>query len=372
LTSTGRGLFNDGKGTPHILSVDKRTDSFGFDLLSLCPQEPDRLDRFALNLPELPIMDPELVANATRHVSDAFQSHFAEFDLPRRGGGFEKQQYLYSVDSVSPEEKFLAVIPVTINAQGGRSAMAEFELTEWRSGHELEDRELIAGAVAAYMDKLKKPRQPHDSWAYEQLIKLAPEFLADFIRRDGLAVERFLKSAIVRAGELRTDRPTIPLLGSLFTSANTEKLLNAVKYAIKRHDAEPPQVDHLCWLVPSLHWGSTRVLPKTLDAIRKTILKEGGAQTKPQKFRFIALRPDREKNSRDRLLEAAFDERMYLDERTVQSFNLEILLIPGLVVAALVHAPIKAAHAFPTPLGILSFDPIVVERGETFFTSRHN
>ena len=88
--------------------------------------------------------------------------------------------------------------------------MAGFELTEWRSGHELEDRERIAGAVASYMDNLKKSPQSHDNWAYDQLTKLAPEFLADFIRRDGLAVERFHKSAVARAGELRSPDDPAP------------------------------------------------------------------------------------------------------------------------------------------------------------------
>ena len=41
---------------------------------------------------------------------------------------------------------------------------------------------------------------------------------------------------------------------------------------------------------------------------------------------------------------------------------LEILLVPGLLVLMLVHAPVGNTFDFPIPLGLASFDPHVVER----------
>jgi len=39
--------------------------------------------------------------------------------------------------------------------------------------------------------------------------------LKEFARRDGLAVQRYYREAIARAGDLRVDRKTAPVAGSL-------------------------------------------------------------------------------------------------------------------------------------------------------------
>ena len=49
--------------------------------------------------------------------------------------------------------------------------------------------------------------------------------------------------------------------------------------------------------------------------------------------------------------------------------KLELLLIPNMLVAALVHAPLRARGAFPVPLGIMSFDLNTVSRDSHFLTS---
>lgn len=365
LTDTGRRLFKDGNRTPHIVSVEKRSDIVGFDLLSLCPQEFESISYFDRQLPELIVQDAELAAGATKRVPESFRRHFAEIGFRRKGAVSDRQQYLYSVDSVDAEQKFFSVVPVTVTAKGGRSVSAEVDLTHWRPGHELEDREVILGAISNYLGSLKQPKRAQDAWAYNRLALLAPEFLDDFIRQDGFAVERFHKSAVARVGELRADRPTIPLLGSLFTPANNEKLRLALDYAMKlrTHDSTPP--DRIHWLIPSVHWGFTRALPATLAALKRTMTTLDQENHAPREVRCAAWRPEGEKYSR--LIADTFTEFNFLNDRTLPAVNLEMLWIPGLVVAALVHAPIKSMYCLPAPLGILSFDPQVVARAHDIF-----
>jgi hypothetical protein len=360
LTDTGRHLFRDGEDTPHILSVEKRSDVVGFDLLSLCPQEFEPITRFDLALPELIVTDTTVAEGATKRVHSSFHKHFSEIGLRRRGTISEAQQYLYSVDSVAPEQRFFSVVPVTVTAKGGRSSSAEVDLTHWRSGHELEDRDAVLGAVSNYIDGLKKHKHIQDAWAYNQLALLAPEFLDDFIRQDGLAVERFHKSAVARVGELRADRPTIPLVGSLFTPLNNEKIRLALDYAITRLATDDSRPDSINWLIPSGHWGFTRALPATLAALKRTMTTEGDLESVSPEIKCVAWRPSAEKYSR--LIADNFGEIRTLKDDALPTFNLEILWIPGLIVAALVHAPIKSVYSLPVPLGILSFDPKVVAR----------
>lgn len=366
LTDTGRRLFKDGDDTPHIVSVERRSELVGFDLVSLCPQEFEPISRSDLILPELPLPNSELVSDASKHVSKAFHRHFSEIGARRKGAISDRQQYLYSVDSVAPEQKFSSILPVAVIAKGGRPATAEVDLTHWRSGHELEDRDVILGAVSNYLDTLKRHKSEQDAWAYSQLALLAPEFLDDFIRLDGLAVERFHKSAVARVGLLRADRPTIPLLGSLFTPDNNEKLRLALDYAVKLRASDVEQPNCLHWLVPSVHWGLTRALPATLAAIKQTMSAEAQAEA-VREIPCIAWRPQGEKYSR--LIADSFTEVKYLSDKDLPATNLEILWIPGLIIAALVHAPIKSAHCIPAPLGILSFDPKVVARGKNIINN---
>ena len=70
-------------------------------------------------------------------------------------------------------------------------------------------------AVASFVDGLKQSRSDSDAEAYGTLLDLAPDFLKDFARRDGLAVERCYREAITRAGDVRADRKTAPIVGSL-------------------------------------------------------------------------------------------------------------------------------------------------------------
>lgn len=378
ITPIGRRLFSDNSGKPQIVSVEKRTERFDFDLLSLCPQGQENLNRFAMKLPPLHAADNERVANASREIPQAFERHFAEFESLKRQLG--KQRFLYSIDSVSAEQKFLAVVPVRMMAQGGRSGDARADLSEWRNSHELEDRVEVATAVATLLDGLKQGPHMYDSWAYDQLLALAPEFLQDFARRDGLAVDRYHKSAVSRAGDLRADRLTVPLVGSLFTPPNVERLLVAIKYGVKRledsadGDEAIAWPEHLFWLAPKGaggHWGKTRALPNTLYAIRQALQRKG-TEPPEELLTTIGVRPYRERSSRGGVMEE-FSELRFINEHTVPSPNFELLCIPSVAVAALVHVPIKSQYGFPVPLGLLSFHPEVVARAEAYFNdlSRH-
>jgi len=364
LTEMGRRLFPNGETTPHILSVEKRSDHVGFDLLSLCPQDFEPINKFDLSLPELGISDAVVAASAVKRVQSSFHTHFSEIGFRRKGSVSETQQYLYSVDSVTPDQKFYSVIPVTVVAKGGRSSSAEVDLSKWKSGHELEDREEIASAVSQYVDGLKRGKSMHDNWAFDQLSKLAPEFLGDFMRQDGFAIDRYHKSAVARVGDLRTDRPTIPLIGSLFTPSNNEKLRLALHYGLSQaasSDLPPSECIH--WLIPSGHWGHTRAMPATLAALKRAIFKDQPLETGDLKT--IAWRPSKEKYSS--VIRDNFSDVRSINETSLLSSNLEVLWVPGLLVAAIVHTPIKSMFAIPVPLGLLSFDQAVVARAASFF-----
>ncbi|MBU7435862.1 hypothetical protein [Paraburkholderia fungorum] len=112
------------------------------------------------------------------------------------------------------------------------------------------------------------------------------------------------------------------------------------------------------WIVPEVRWGHTRALPATLNSIAQLLLPQPSRDTEPQKVGATAIT----RKPLPRYLAEAFDHHQFLAEQAAIAPSVEVFLIPGLVAAVLVHAPIKANNGIPVPLGFLSFDASLVQR----------
>src|ERR1700731_490934 len=108
-------------------------------------------------------------------------------------------------DPVTSKNRFLSTVRTVVRAQASYPSSEESDLILWRPEHEQADRPEIVSAVASFVDGLKQSRSEGDAEAYNILLNLAPEFLKDFTRRDGLAVERYYRDAITRAGDVQAD-----------------------------------------------------------------------------------------------------------------------------------------------------------------------
>src|SRR3546814_15973592 len=99
------------------------------------------------------------------------------------------------------------------------------------------------------------------------LALVGKEALSDFITGGAVRRDAFLREAVKRAGELRSDRPTVPIVGTLFTDANRERLRKALEYARPR--AKPPTPPAIIvWQTPTLaRWGADRHLPQPLAQV---------------------------------------------------------------------------------------------------------
>jgi hypothetical protein len=182
---------------------------------------------------------------------------------------------------------------------------------------------------------------------------LAPDFFKEFTTRNGLSINRYWREAVSRAGEVRSDRKTIPMLGALVTHANIERLLRVVEYG-QRQLSEPPIIVS----VPpqNRHWGATSLLRDAMSALlgRKVSL-EGPELDEPDRtICVMAGRPPK-------YLEYAFD-RVETIETIALPPALELLVMPQVCVYALVHAPIGLQSGIAAPLGFASFDKAILKR----------
>ena len=266
----------------------------------------------------------------------------------KNGGGNKRS--IYSIDNVEPGDRFLVPVPVTVKASSATPWMGEAELSEWRSDQELQDRVPVGDAASAFVQGLQVTRKGTDHDAYRFLTDNAPEFLKEFIRTDGLAVDRYYKEVLARRGKVQSNRPTISLLGALTNKDNVQRLIDAMSHAARRQ-ARPSR---FVWVKPQVRcWGATRILPETLKQL-KSMIQRADDQAEAQSVCLVTGRPEQ-------YLKKMFDEVHSTDQARFPA-ALEILLIPGLVVAAMVHAPVKVVSGHAVPLGLLSFDPQVVSR----------
>jgi hypothetical protein len=179
----------------------------------------------------------------------------------------EKRE-LYSVDPAVSKNRFLSTVRTVLRAQASYPSSEESDLSLWRPDHEQADRPEIVGAVASFIDGLKQSRSDRDAEAYGTLLDLAPDFLKDFSRSDGLrlAVERYYREAVTRTGDIRADRKTAPILGSLLLADNLKRLLDVLDYGSRTRPSFPRFV---LWLAPTVPlWGATTLLDDTLTGIR--------------------------------------------------------------------------------------------------------
>lgn len=223
LTTAGDGLFREGGSEPEIFAVEPRRLNVGFDLISIAPERHRFLTGFELGLPELEILDERAAGSATAQIPQTFRRFFSEIrDRKDRSNGEKKD--LYSVDSVTPQKRFLSTVRTILRAPASYPSSGESDLMDWRPEHEQDDRPEIVSAVALFVNELKQSRGEGATGAYNILLSLAPEFLKSFTRRDGLAVERYYREAITRAGDVRVDRKTAPVIGSLLVPGNRRRL----------------------------------------------------------------------------------------------------------------------------------------------------
>lgn len=363
LTDAAYTLFQDGD-RPQIYEVSKRTERVGFDLISMAPCDRESLSDFERSLPELEIKDGDLVSAASQVVPDSFRKFYSELvGRKERDSSVGVKRSLYSVDEVIAEDRFPTVVPVLAVSNSRKPGDPEPMLDAWRSGHELEDRSSVLNAVASFLENMKTVRRSEDANAYQVLLDLAPDFLKDFTRRDGLSVDRFFKETISRAGELRADRKTIGIVGPLSAPDNSKRVLDALEYTSELKNIKN---DFLLWVVPmSALWGATRTLETLIDKVVNE--NEGANLSGPRKSRkTLAItcgKPSRH-------IEKAFDTVLLRANNGSVPAALEMLLIPGRLIAVTVHSPIGPGRGYPVALGILSFDSAIVSRAHAFLEAQ--
>ena len=362
LTAIGRGLFKEGEDEPVIYEVEQRTVRAGFDLISFAPSIVESFSKFDQWLPELPVVLTARLADARETVRDKFRHFYGEFSA-RMSSDQQKRRFLYSVDHVEPGNRFSNVVRVVARSRLRQPSSVEPDLSDWKVGYEIEDRGEVVESCASFLAGLSRDRHPADGLGLNLLSEVAPEFMASFVRGREVNPSLLLRRALV--SRTSADIPAAPafidaVAGSLFTNANFRKVADTLRNAADLRKVRP---ESCVWLVPQVtSWGATRTLPAMLDQITERLAARDPQSPSGQMPRSIALVAGRMPNH----LVEAFDLVVSGHDVSTIPPGLEVLLVPGLMAAICVHLPVDAVRAFPVPVGLLTFDDLVIERTRSF------
>ncbi|MBP5981340.1 MAG: hypothetical protein KA748_14180 [Halomonas sp.] len=355
LTTAGRQLFVQGEDAPQIYDVETKTVIQGFDMLSFSPEEKTWLEHFNFDsrLPELPI-DATLASKARDRIPASFKRHFSTL-MYKRDSRYAPRKSLYSIDNVTSSDRFTSIVPVVVKAIPSHPSLGEPDLLVWRSEEQLDRLSQITSAVAQFVHELRMDKPADAAEHYQILADLAPEFMKDYTSGSGVAVERFYRDVVaLKGGGFRSNRRTVPILGPLLCAKNLKLLFDG----IERTGANSPVhclPKKYYWRAPqNRHWGMSRKLPHICSQIAEYLATKAGDDSPSPRSVLI-------QEGRCWGLDRAFSEVQDAPLGSIPS-SVEIILIPGLAVAVLVHLPILATSGHAVPLGFISVDSQVVAR----------
>lgn len=354
LTSAGENLFSHSDDGPVIFSVEGRRGSYGFDLLAMAPERPKFLDKVEMALPDLRLEDHAAAGRASTKIPNSFRRFFRELG-ERKDREQVKKLDLYSVDDVTPADRFQIPVRIRLLSQASSPGIAEVDFRDWRPDHDLSDRPEIEQAAGRFLEELNmSANSVADGAAYQVLLDLAPEFLKEFTTRAGLSVNRYWREAVSRVGELRSDRKTIPIVGALVNQDNVERLLRLAEYGSRQVDSPPSIVLSVPPVVP--YWGATAVLRDTVSVLRRKLVRDETSMEDSdlKSVCLVAAKPAK-------YIEQSFDQVGSLS-RLGHPPSLEFLVVPNVAACVLVHAPIGCSSGIAAPLGFASFDPEILGR----------
>lgn len=354
LSEAGHRLFTN-SDDPGLFEVHKKQERFDFDLLAFAPADRKSLDEFEFRLPEISMGDVsenERVADLAR---ESFRRFFHEFRIKKGGKAFEAET-LYTIDNVQAEQRFSALVPVTLAVRPDDPRFPEANMTGWRSGTELEDRAEVAVQCATFAKNITTRSDQIWSETVKLLSDVAPIQMMGAYNANTFKARVFFKAALKQAGELRVDRPTIRTVGHLWTQRNRIRFASAVKYALSNSAGAPP---YQFWLRPSIpYWGITKRLSAITEAVRNQFLES--SEDIPL-IHSIMIGDDR----RSDLFKHACDGCISLPDYALPA-AIEAFLVPNHIAYVAVNAPMDSEEGYPIPLGILTFDPASVTKVQRF------
>lgn len=361
-------------GVPRFTRIVERQSHPIFNLLTFSPLKRARNGGYWDNTLDL---NWETEENGSSHTldyaSEAFHRYFNDIERLDKDDENKRAYSVYKIEEISSGKRFNVPVPMDfyIDIDGN----IEYRLED----NALLPEDLKSKLTQLTADRVGKMVTHPDFFAEFPMIfddsvlkRYMPEITQSGASKGGTLTlkksERieFLFSKYVKEvhaegnGEVYDTEKSQAMLGALYMPKNLEKLLKGLEKSL-RHFAnnkypETPFPTEMFWVIPESElWGRTEMLKESVLAIYKVIEKEWG-----EVVDIVAVCNAGQSDRRDSLLtkarlllNAGFND-VLLGPSPAMSERFELLVLPGVHVAALYQWKTPASEFLSVPIGFIS------------------
>lgn len=361
-------------GVPRFTKIVERQSHPVFNLLTFSPLKRARNGGYWDNTLEL---NWEASQNGSAHTldqaSEAFHRHFNDIERLDKDNEDKRAYSVYKIEEISSGKRFNVPIPMDfyIDIDGNIEYQLEdnallpddlksklTQLTADRVGKMVAHPDFFPEFPAVFDDSVLRRymREVTQSGASRVgIISLKP------MVRNEFQFSTYIKEVHGEGtGETYDAGKSQAVLGALYMAKNLQKLLKGLEKALRHFsnnkEPETPFPMEMFWVIPESElWGRTEMMKEAVFAISKLIEKEWG---EPIDIVAVcnAAQSDRKDSllSKARLLLSAGFNDVLLGPSPAMSERFELLMLPGVYVAAMYQWKSPASEFLSVPIGFIS------------------
>ncbi|ABE46902.1 hypothetical protein [Polaromonas sp. JS666] len=361
-------------GVPRFTKIVERQSHPVFNLLTFSPLKRARNGGYWDNTLEL---NWEAAENGSAHTldqaSEAFHRHFHDIERLDKDDEDKRAYSVYKIEEISSGKRFNVPIPMDFYIDFDGSI-----------DYQLEDNSLLpddlkskltqltadrVGKMVAHPDFFPEFPAVFDDTVLRRYMREVTQSGASKVGTMSLKPSvhnKFLFSTYVKEvhaegnGEIYDTGKSQAVLGALYMPKNLQKLLmgleKALRHFLNTKEPETPFPVEMFWVIPESElWGRTEMMKEAVFAVSKLIEKEWG-----EPIDIVAVCNAAQSDRRDSLLSkarlllsAGFND-VLLGPSPVMSARFELLILPGVHVAAMYQWKSPASDFLSVPIGFIS------------------
>ncbi|CAN5468567.1 hypothetical protein BH10PSE16_BH10PSE16_04560 [soil metagenome] len=369
LTPYALARFQDSSDNlPRFFKIQDWSAEVVFDLISFSPAgRPNRLRRVRSQV-ELATRNFDKQSRSIQFAEQSFQQNFRQICK-------KDKAEIYKISAVDAGERFSIPLPCVFHLDLDGQASVRRDIDDESFGSRLEISEAITDALA------NQERGNNESLR-DFIRSFDDALLGRYVSGDAFDLRRYAQDVHLSKAAAYDDARVTPLLGALHLQRNASRLLERIGDELARlewaipdeegsdrvagvHESEAgaaaiPEFPHRdgVWWAPQLTlWARSRGARDLVQKLDQLLEPEAKSAVSAQKNGMRVVVPGDRRSSRERL-SVYWDQfpRLLGADVSLMNGNLELLLVPGLLVCAMFHFHL-AHQPIAIPIGFMSSHP---------------
>lgn len=364
LTPYALDRFQDSSDNlPRFFKIQDWSAEVVFDLISFSPAgRPNRLRRVRSQV-ELATRNLDKQSRTIQFAEQSFQQNFRQICK-------KEKAEIYKISAVDAGERFSIPLPCMFHLDLDGQASVRREIGDENFGSRLEISEAITDALSN--------QERGNNASLRDFVRIFGDVLLErYVIGDVFDLRRYVQDVHLTKIASYDDSRVIPMLGALHLQRNAGLLLERVQAEVARIEqssaeddgddcgtnadevGEPEllQRDGLWWAPELALWARTRGARELVQKLDGLLKPEKGTGQAELKGGMRVVVPVDRRSSRERL-SVYWDQfpRLLGADVSLMNGNLELLLVPGVVVGAMFHFHLSH-QPIAIPIGFISSNP---------------